>query len=325
MLVGLLGARSVLRVVRDSRVTSGVQCKAAVRRSEEGVASGPHNISAARTSADGRVSPPWAVILAAGKGTRMNSDLPKVVHEVAGRPMVCHVVDACFDAGCTHVVLVVGYQAERVKAAVGDRPGVSFALQAEQLGTGHAVMCARDELAPAVDQKLDALVLCGDGPLIRSRTLTQLLSRHRQSRASATLATAVVEDATGYGRIVRDSAGRFDRIVEHKNAGAEQRAIREINPSYYCFSLPELFWALQRVGRDAASGEYYLTDTLALLREAGRPVEVIEAVPAEDVLSINTPAQLAEVDSILRARLTMSTAAMPTAPQQGAAARGGRP
>ncbi|MEL6740804.1 MAG: NTP transferase domain-containing protein [Planctomycetota bacterium] len=247
-----------------------------------------------------------AIILAAGKGTRMQSDLPKVCHEVGGRPMVCAVVDACLEAGCTRVVAVVGYKQELVRAALADYgERVAFAEQPEQLGTGHAVRCAAPafEAGGAGDRAgRDVFVLCGDGPLIRPATLATMLERHRSRGASATLATAVLEDSTGYGRIVRDDTGRFCRIVEQKNASAEELAIREVNPSYYCFDAGDLFDALERVERNGLTGEYYVTDVPELLLAGGRGVEVIDAVPPEDVLSINTLEHLAQVDQIYRER-----------------------
>lgn len=243
-----------------------------------------------------------AIILAAGKGTRMNSDLPKVAHRVHGRAMVEWVADACVEAGCARVVVVVGYQQDVVRKLFhGAR--AEFAVQAEQHGTGHAVRCAeplfeRERAEPGHD----VFVLAGDGPLIRAETLRTLLQRHRAAGASATLATSVIADPSGYGRIVRDADGRFRAIVEQKNATPEQLAIREVNPSYYCFDAMALFGALERVKRDAVSGEYYVTDVPALLMAEGKRVEVIDAVPPEDVLSINTPAQLAEVERILARR-----------------------
>ncbi|VAX42634.1 N-acetylglucosamine-1-phosphate uridyltransferase / Glucosamine-1-phosphate N-acetyltransferase [hydrothermal vent metagenome] len=255
-----------------------------------------------------RLSPaPVALVMAAGKGTRMQSDLPKVVHEVAGRPMVCHVVEACLAAGCARVVAIVGYKQELVREALagfGDRVG--FAVQAEQLGTGHAVQCAAEALA-GLGAETPILVLAGDGPLIRAETLSALLRLHRGAAdgrgADATLATSVIEDPTGYGRIVRGADGRFAAIIEQKNASPEQLHICEVNPSYYCFRLGALQEALAKVERDAVSGEYYITDVPTILLKSGGCVEVIDAVPAEDVLSINTLEQLAEVDRILRGRL----------------------
>lgn len=246
---------------------------------------------------------PLAIILAAGKGTRMKSDLPKVVHPVGGRPMVCAVVDACLEAGCARVIAIVGYKQENVREALADYPMVEFAVQEEQLGTGHAVACAAPLLKrEAAEAGHDAFVLCGDGPLIRPATLTQLLATHRASGAKATLATAELADPNGYGRIVRDSNGRFQAIVEQKNATPEQRAIREVNPSYYCFDVAGLVASLSKVERNALTGEYYLTDVPGLLLKGGSRVEVLRAVPPEDVLSINTPEDLAHVDGIYRKR-----------------------
>ncbi len=241
---------------------------------------------------------PIAIVLAAGQGTRMKSDLPKVVHPVGGRPMVCAVVDACREAGCSRVIAVVGYKHEAVRRALAGYPDVQFALQEPQLGTGHAVQCAEPL---AVDAET-VFVLAGDGPLIRSETLGAVLARHRKAGAAATLATSVIDDPTGYGRIIRDKTGRFVAIVEHKNATAEQRAIREVNPSYYCFERAALFAALKRVRRNEKSGELYLTDALGELVADRRRVEVVPAVPPEDVLSINTPEELATVDRIFRER-----------------------
>ncbi|MDX9911017.1 MAG: NTP transferase domain-containing protein [Phycisphaerales bacterium] len=245
-----------------------------------------------------------AIVLAAGKGTRMKSDLPKVVHEVGGRPMVCAVVDACLAAGCSRIVAVVGYMRERVRDALagyGDR--VAYALQEEQLGTGHAVMSAkelyeRESAAPGHS----VFVLAGDGPLIRAETLRTMLDLHRRTNAAATLATSEIADPTGYGRIVRDASGRFERIVEHRNATPEQRAIREVYPSYAVFDARALFRFLPEVPKNPAAGEYYVTDLFELLQSRGERVEVVRAVPPEDVLSINTPDELAVVDRIYRGR-----------------------
>lgn len=245
-------------------------------------------------------SAPAAIILAAGKGTRMKSDLPKVVHPIGGRPMVCAVVDACLAAGCKRIVAVVGYKQEDVRAALRGYD-VEFAVQEPQFGTGHAVQCA-EEIFKGAGSSGDTFVLCGDGPLIRLATLEKVLKRHREKHASATLATAVLDDATGYGRIWRGTDGRFRAIVEQKNCTPEQLAIKEVNPSYYCFNIGDLFRALKGVTRNPVSGEYYLTDTLSLLLNEGKPVEVIEAVPPEDVLSINTLEDLAKVDAIYRSR-----------------------
>lgn len=247
---------------------------------------------------------PCAVILAAGKGTRMRSDLPKVIHPVGGRPMVCAVVDACLAAGCTRVIAVVGFRQELVREALsGYGPRVEFAVQYEQLGTGHAVRCAEATYRRG-GAGGDVFVLCGDGPLIRASTLTMMLDRHRSVAAMATLATSVIADPTGYGRIVRDASGRFTGIVEHKNCTPEQLRIREVNPSYYCFQGESLFRALGRVERNALTGEFYVTDVPELLMREGGRVEVIDAVSPEDVLSINTLEDLARVDGMYRGRMS---------------------
>jgi len=240
-----------------------------------------------------------AVILAAGKGTRMKSDLPKVVHPIGGRPMVCAVVDACLSAGVSRIVVVVGYQQQLVRDALAGYP-CEFAVQAEQLGTGHAVVCAGSAFESSLAG--DTFVLAGDGPLIRPSTLGTLLDRHRKSGAAASLATSVIDNPTGYGRIVRDHAGAFVGIVEQKNATDEQRAIREVNPSYYLFRVADLFESLGSVTRNALTGEYYITDVPTLLLACGKRVEVVPAVPAEDILSINTLEELAAVDAIFRSR-----------------------
>ncbi|MHC5023063.1 MAG: NTP transferase domain-containing protein [Planctomycetota bacterium] len=242
-----------------------------------------------------------AIILAAGKGTRMNSPRPKVAHAVAGRPMVSWVVEAVRQAGAAPIILVIGHGADEIRDAfAGDDADLLFVEQAEQLGTGHATACAEAAL-DGFDG--DVLVLAGDGPLIRAATIHTLVERQRQSAAAATLATAVLDDPTGYGRIVRDADGRFDSIVEDRDASPEVRAIHEIYPSYACFDAVQLFETLGGLRPNDASGEYHVTDVPAMLRSAGKRVEVVEAVPPEDVLSINTPAQLAQVEAILHARL----------------------
>ena len=254
------------------------------------------NHSASRPAA----RPLGAIILAAGKGTRMESDLPKVAHPVADRAMVAWVVDACRAAGATRIIVVVGHRADIVRGIFPTDHDIEFVTQDEQLGTGHATLVCEPALA---DFDGDVLVLAGDGPLIRARTLRTMLDRHRNENASATLATSVIDDPTGYGRIVRGPDHRFERIVEQKNASDEERAIREVYPSYACFDCKELFEMLHATERDPISGEYYLTVVPEMLRTRGRTVEIVDAVPPEDVLSINTLVQLAEVDAILRDRV----------------------
>ncbi|NBQ13866.1 MAG: hypothetical protein EBU31_04485 [Proteobacteria bacterium] len=237
------------------------------------------------------------VILAAGKGTRMKSDLPKVMHPAAGRPMVESVVDAARAVGCSPVVLVIGHGADVVRAHFAGHANTEFAVDMAR------PLFERGALGE------ETLVLCGDGPLIRPHTLQVLLDTHRSSGASATLATAVIPDPQGYGRIERDSHGNFARIVEQKDATPAQLAINEVNPSYYCFRTADLFDALTRVTNQNASGEYYITDVFELLLRDGKRVSVVDAVPAEDVLSVNTPEQLAEVSRILEGRSAPATGA----------------
>jgi bifunctional UDP-N-acetylglucosamine pyrophosphorylase/glucosamine-1-phosphate N-acetyltransferase len=256
------------------------------------------------------VRPLAAIILAAGKGTRMNSDLPKVAHPVAGKPIVWWVVNACRRSGTSKLVLVIGYGADVVRNIFAGGPAslrdarddrdITYAVQAEQRGTGHATLCAESALA-GFDG--DVLVLAGDGPLLRPSTIATMLKRHRETSAAATMATSVIPDPTGYGRIVRDASGRFAAIVEHRNATEAQRRIREVYPSYACFDARALFEMLHQLKPNPQSGEFYLTDVFSMLCERGQRVEVVDAVPPEDVLSINTPQELATVDEILRRRL----------------------
>ncbi len=248
-------------------------------------------------SDSGRQRPLAAVILAAGKGTRMTGDLPKVLHAVAGKPMVAWVIDAVRKAGADRVILVIGHGAEEVRNRI---TGVEFVTQEPQLGTGHAAICCNQALE---DFNGDVLILGGDGPLLRAATINAMMNRHKETDAAATLATSTIPDPTGYGRIVRDGNGQFAAIVEHRNATPEQLEIHEIYPSYAVFDKTLLFNELDALAPNALSGEYYLTEIPAMLREDGHRVEVVDAVPPEDVLSINTPEQLAEVESILMDRL----------------------
>jgi bifunctional UDP-N-acetylglucosamine pyrophosphorylase/glucosamine-1-phosphate N-acetyltransferase len=259
---------------------------------------------------------PQAIILAAGQGTRMGGDQPKVLYPVAGQPMVRWVVQACLQARVERCLVVVGYRSDLVREALADLPACVFVEQAEQLGTGHATAMAQ----PAFEGQpvTDVFVLAGDGPLIRAKTLARLLEVHRRRRAAATLATAVVDDPDGYGRVVRAAAGQFEAIVEQDDATPAQLEICEINPSYYCFRSDRLFAALAQVENRNRQGEYYVTDVPGLLKRQGHTVTVVDAVPAEDVLSINTPQQLEQVDRILRKRL--DTASKHEAPPADATA-----
>jgi bifunctional UDP-N-acetylglucosamine pyrophosphorylase/glucosamine-1-phosphate N-acetyltransferase len=239
-----------------------------------------------------------AIILAAGVGKRMQSDLAKVLHPVLGRPMLDHVIDAVQGAGAHRIVVVVGHQAERVRTAVQGR-GVEFALQAQQLGTGHAVRQAESLLAGAGGT---VLVLCGDTPLLGSDTLRDLYATHRSTSASATVLTADLDDPTGYGRVLRAADGSVLRIVEHKDATDEERRGREINSGLFAFELPELFEALAEVRPDNKQGEYYLTDTIEILRRRGRRVSAQRCRDPREVQGVNTLEQLQEVEKLMQQR-----------------------
>jgi len=246
-----------------------------------------------------------AVILAAGKGTRMPGDGPKVAREVAGRPMIRWVVEAVRDVGARPIVLVVGHGADRVRGVFrGDDGDLVTVVQEKQLGTGHATACAAEALAGFGG---DVLVLAGDGPLIRPETIRTLVRRHRSSGAAGTLATSTVADATGYGRIIRDADGRLEAIVEHASATDEQRAILEIYPSYACYDAKLLFETLSRLVADVATGELRVTDVPAQLKADGHLVELVDGFPPQEVLSINTPEQLDQVGAILSRRLAEAT------------------
>ena len=246
-----------------------------------------------------------AIILAAGKGTRMGGDLPKVLHEVAGRPMVHWVIDAVRAAGASPILLVVGYREDLVRDACRDLD-VTFVTQGEQKGTGHAVHVCADALE---DFTGDAFVLAGDGPLVRQDLLQTMIDTHHETQSITTLATATVDDPTGYGRIVRTKAGDFMCIVEQKNATDEQLAIQEVYPSYAVFNVPAMLADLAVLPRDPVSGEYYLTTVPQRLAAAGGRVSLVPRVDAQDMLSINTPEQLAIVDGVLRNRLGMEVKA----------------
>jgi bifunctional UDP-N-acetylglucosamine pyrophosphorylase/glucosamine-1-phosphate N-acetyltransferase len=239
-----------------------------------------------------------AVILAAGQGTRMKSALPKVLHPVAGVPMLGHVVAAAREAGAAPVVAVIGHGADQVRAAFA-AAGLDFALQAEQLGTGHALRCAAPVLAGFTG---DLLLLCGDVPLLRSDTLFALLAHHRARQATVTVLTAELTNPHGYGRIIRGGDG-VERIVEEKDASAAERSVREINTGIYVFSAPRVFTLLETLGNDNAQGEYYLTDVLGAARAAGERVEAMTMACAEEAMGINDRVQLAQAGKAMRARI----------------------
>ena len=238
-----------------------------------------------------------AVILAAGKGTRMGSDQAKVLHGLAGRALVAHVLDTCRRLGVGQSVAVVGWQREAVEAVVQPL-GAECVLQDRQLGTGHAVLCAE----PVVRGDT-VVVLCGDCPMTPPALLDDLLTRHAAAKAACTGVAARMADPTGYGRMLTDAQGRLVRIVEHKDATPEQRAITLVNSGIYAFDRAHLFRCLKQVKPTNAQGEYYLTDVVAMLVAEGRPVELVTTDDVASVLGVNTPADLAQAERLYAARL----------------------
>ncbi len=259
---------------------------------------------------------PVAVILAAGKSTRMKSDTPKVIHEIFGRPMIDYVLDSARKAGVGRMVIVVGHEADRVKASLSHHPDVEFALQSEQHGTGHAVMVCRDQLA---DHDGSVLVLAGDTPLLKADSLQSLIEEQTSHNAGCVIGTAVTEANQGLGRVVRDAGGEFLKIVEQKDATPEQQAIREINTGCYAFDCQPLLSALSRLQTNNKQKEYYLTDCPAILKADGLPVLASEKFGILEAMGVNTRVQLAAVRRAIQDRTLeelMLTGVTVVAPEQ---------
>lgn len=237
-----------------------------------------------------------AVILAAGKGTRMKSDKPKVLHTVMDKPMVRWAIEAAEAAGAEKVCAIVGYGADEVKAELKDE--VEYAMQLEQLGTGHAVMQAKD----FIGQDGDTLILCGDTPLIKGETLKNLIARHNEMGNAVTMLSTILEDPTGYGRIIRDENGEFVKNVEHKDATEEERASKEVNSGMYLFNSAQLYASLSEITNDNAQGEYYLPDCLSVIRAKGGKVDAVVCEDQTEIMGVNSPDQLAEAEEIMKAR-----------------------
>ncbi len=233
----------------------------------------------------------------------MKSDLPKVLHEICGRPMLGYVLPVCRLACVDRLVVVVGHGKERVQACFSSDTDVTWVHQNAQKGTGHAVLCCREALK---DFSGSVLVLAGDMPLVRRVSLAALLETRARTEDALTLATTMLDNPTGYGRIVRDAEGRLEAIVEHSDCSEEQRALREVNPSYYCFDAERLFKALDKIEADRNTGECYVTDTVAVLREAGHRVSATVSVPAEDAIGINSRLDLAAVNRIMQDRIQLA-------------------
>ena len=240
-----------------------------------------------------------AIILAAGKGTRMNSELPKVAHPVAGCPLIDYVLDAAAAAGAQRLIVVVGFRHDIVRDLLADRPNVEFVVQEEQLGTGHAVMMCREQLAQMTGS---VFVLNGDMPLIQASSLRGLRDSQVEHHAACVVGTAITESNQGLGRIVRDESGNFLKIVEERDATSEQKRITEINTGCFIFRAPDLLMALDEIRPVNQQAEYYLTDGAAILREAGRLVRAEPCFAIEESLGVNTPEQLAAVERVLGSR-----------------------
>lgn len=239
-----------------------------------------------------------SVILAAGMGTRMKSKMPKVLHKVCGKPLSKWVIDASKAAGADKVCAVVGHKAETVKEVLGDV--CEFALQAEQKGTGHAVMQAIDVIK---NSKGEVVILNGDTPLITAETINKAIEYHKNNGNQATVITAILDDATGYGRIVRDNDGSVLKIVEQKDASKEEKKINEVNSGMYVFDAQSLVYALDKITPNNAQGEYYLTDTLEILLSAGKKIGGYAISDNDEIRGINDRVQLNEAEKIMQKRI----------------------
>jgi bifunctional UDP-N-acetylglucosamine pyrophosphorylase/glucosamine-1-phosphate N-acetyltransferase len=241
-----------------------------------------------------------AIILAAGKSTRLKSKKPKVLHEVCGRPMLDYVLRACYEAGVEQVMVVVGHGKDEVIDSFSDDKRIHWIEQSEQLGTGHAVKMCEAELHKISG---DVFILTGDGPMVRAEILRTLHQAHVDDHASASMATAVLDNPFGYGRIIRDAGGEFLEIVEQIDCTDEQREIKEVFPSYYCVRSQDLLLALSKLQNKNKKHEYYLTDIYGILRREGKKITAVQAMTADDVLAVNTRQQLAEVDLAMQERI----------------------
>lgn len=237
------------------------------------------------------------IILAAGFGTRMKSKTPKVIHKILDKPLVEHVITAAKEAGSDEICVVVGHQSEKVKAVLSQN--VTFALQEEQLGTGHAVMQADD----FIDEEGLVLVLFGDTPLITPGTLKDIVSFHIKEENSVTVLSTLVKDPTGYGRIIRDEKGTFVKSVEHKDASHAEKKVNEINSGMYCFNAKDLKEALKLIDNNNVQGEYYLPDTLEVLMAKNKKVNAMITKNYKEILGINDRVQLNQASNIMRDRI----------------------
>jgi len=246
-----------------------------------------------------------AVVLAAGKGTRMKTELPKVAVPLLGRAMLLHVLDHLVETGFTRIVLIIGYGREVIRDMVKDRKDaqIEFAIQEEQKGTAHALMCAK----PVLDAfNGTVLVTCGDMPMIRTSTFRTLMEQHAKDGNAATVLSAVLENPTGYGRLVRSPDGSLLRIVEEKDADDETRKLRETNSGTYCFESPDIFRVLSQIDTNNKQGEYYLPDAAAILVKENKRVGVAFTQDADEALGANSPEDLQVLEAKLSRRLAQA-------------------
>ncbi|EMO55090.1 sugar phosphate nucleotidyltransferase [Leptospira noguchii] len=238
-----------------------------------------------------------AVVLAAGKGTRMKTDQPKVAVELNGKPLLLHVLDHLKGSGVERIVVVVGYKKELVQSLCSGIPGVTFAEQKEQLGTAHALLCAETELK---NFNGSVIVACGDVPMITSETFTNIVKEHKQNEFSATILSAVVEKPTGYGRIIRNISGDVTAIVEEKDSSAEEKLINEINTGTYVFNGEGLFDSLRQIGNQNAQGEYYLPDLVKLYRNSDKKLGAMKLKNHLESHGVNSPEDLQMLSALIK-------------------------
>ena len=239
-----------------------------------------------------------AIILAAGEGKRMKSNIAKVLHEIDGKPMVEYVIEAARSVNPTKIVLIVGNRMDQVIARL-QKSGVIFAIQDKQNGTADAVKCAQ---LPFSYFEGELFVLCGDMPLVRGETLQKMLDFHREKGSSATVMTGILDDPAQYGRIVRDTEGEFARIVEYADGDENIRAIKEVNSGTYVFDSAELWPALEKISSDNAQEEFYLTDVMTVLKDKGKTVAAWIVEDSSELLGVNTPEQLKMAETALKTR-----------------------